>query len=366
MVELSPFPIGGPLRPDEVTGREELVRDLSERLLARRVTALLGPRRYGKTSVLRKVAADLAGVGPETVWIDLYGLSSMADLAGRLDEGLAQTRGNLRRAIATMAESMSLKLGAVTVEFTRNRLSRPDAILVARPLLQLLVKAAERHDLLLVLDEFSGVARVDGAAALLRTGLQHHYRDLSIVFAGSEPSMMRALFTDRAEPFFGQAELLEIGPMADSAVAGIVVDGFDRTGRDVGEIDQRIVAMAQGHPYRAMELADALWRCTEPGATADDAGWDLALQSVRAGVAVGSEALFQALPLGSQRVLRAIATDGKAYGATAEVLGLAAGTARTAIQALVGEGHLDRRDGKLVLTDPMFADWIRQRFPGPA
>jgi hypothetical protein len=115
-----------------------------------------------------------------------------------------------------------------------------------------------------------------------------------------------------------------------------------------------------------MELADALWRCTEPGATADDAGWELALQSVRAGVAVGSEALFQALPLGSQRVLRAIATDGKAYGATAEVLGLAAGTARTAIHALVGEGHLDRRDGKLVLTDPMFADWIRQRFPGPA
>ena len=366
MVEISPFPIGGPLRPDEITGREELVRDLSERLLARRVTALLGPRRYGKTSVLRKVAADLAGVGPETVWIDLYGLSSMADLAGRLDEGLAQTRGKLRRSVASIAESMSLKLGAVTVEFTRNRLSRPDAIMVARPLLQLLVRASERHDLLLVLDEFSGVSRVDGAAAMLRTGLQHHYRDISIVFAGSEPSMMRTLFTDRAEPFFGQAELIEIGPMSDSAVADIVADGFAATGRDAGVMEERIVRLAQGHPYRAMELADALWRVTEPGATADESAWEVALASVRASVAVGSEQLFQALPLGSQRALRAIATDGRAYGATAEVLGLAAGTANTAIKSLLGDGHLDRRDGQLVLTDPMFADWIRQRFPDPA
>lgn len=365
MVEISPFPIGGPLRPDEVTGREDLVRDLSERLLARRVTALLGPRRYGKTTVLRKVASDLAGVGPETVWIDLYGLSSMADLAGRLDEGLAQTKGRLRRAISALAESMSLKLGAVTVEFTRNRLSRPDAILVVRPLLDVLVKIAQRHSLLLVLDEFSSVSRVDGAAAVLRTGLQHHYRDLSLVFAGSEPSMMRTLFTDRAEPFFAQAELMEIGPMSETALADIVADGFQRTGRGAGATDALIARMTEGHPYRAMELADAVWRYTEPGATADETSWELALASVRASVAVGSEQLFHALALGSQRVLRSVATDGRAYGATAAVLGLHGSSATTAIRSLLGDGHLDRRDDRLVLTDPMFADWIRRRFPTP-
>ena len=36
-----------------------------------------------------------------------------------------------------------------------------------------------------VLDEFSGIADVPKAAGLLRTELQHHYRDLALVFAGS-------------------------------------------------------------------------------------------------------------------------------------------------------------------------------------
>src|SRR3546814_2510918 len=69
-MDRSPFPFQGPLAPSEVTGRDDLRRDLAARMVERRVTALLGPRRYGKTSLLRRVTADLAEVGPETIWID--------------------------------------------------------------------------------------------------------------------------------------------------------------------------------------------------------------------------------------------------------------------------------------------------------
>src|SRR3546814_12311700 len=86
-------------------------------------------------------------------------------------------------------------------------------------LLQKLVEVAQHHDLILVFDEFSGVAQVPNAAGLLRTELQHHYRDIAIVFAGSEPSTMRTLFSDQAQPFFAQADLIEIGPLTDSEIA---------------------------------------------------------------------------------------------------------------------------------------------------
>ena len=89
----SPFPYHGPLDPDQVSEREDLVRDLEARITSRRPTALLGPRRYGKTSVLRRVSADLAEAGTETVWIDLYELNSVADLAGAIDQGLDQRAG---------------------------------------------------------------------------------------------------------------------------------------------------------------------------------------------------------------------------------------------------------------------------------
>ena len=92
MVQPSPFPYFGPLAAGEVAGRDELRADLVRRMQQRRLTALLGPRRYGKTSILRQVAADLEVEGYGTVWVDLYELSSMADLAGAFDRGMASTR----------------------------------------------------------------------------------------------------------------------------------------------------------------------------------------------------------------------------------------------------------------------------------
>ena len=62
-MEVSPFPHQGPLDPDAVVGRDDLVADLIERVTERRVTALLGPRRFGKTSVMRRVVDDLERAG---------------------------------------------------------------------------------------------------------------------------------------------------------------------------------------------------------------------------------------------------------------------------------------------------------------
>jgi uncharacterized protein len=365
MVEQSPFPHHGPLLPAEVTGRDELARDLAQRLTGRKVTALLGPRRYGKTSLLRRVTADLADtVDAETIWIDLYELSSIADLAGAFDRSLSGAPSRVRQTLESIVGSFSLQLGVIGVELTKTRRDRPDPVLVLRRLLQSVVAASERHNLILVLDEFSGIAGVDHAAGILRTELQHHYRDLSIVFAGSQPSTMRLLFADQAQPFFAQADLVEIGPLGADEVIGIVESGFERTGRDAGTVAPRIATIADGHPQRAMQLADAVWWQTPEGGVADDPAWERALGIVRLDVDQGSERLFALLPAGHQKTLRVIASGGSVHGTAADVLALASGTATAAVEALHGNGWIARDDrGRLRIVDPLLADWIRRRFP---
>jgi len=362
VIERSPFPHQGPLAPFQVLGRIDLRRDLAERLVQRRLTALLGPRRYGKTSILRRVAADLAEVGPETIWIDLYEMSSMADLASAVDRGLAQVVGPTRRLLDDLAGSMSLRLGVLGVELSRSKRERPDPVLALRSLMQVIVRIAQSREIVVIFDEFSGIAGVPGAAGLLRTELQHHYQELGIAFAGSEPSTMRLLFADRAQPFFAQADLVEIGPLDDGEVTAMVSDGFSSTDRVAGPIVGPLVALADGHPQRAMQLADALWLRTEEGATADDATWSDALADVRAGVDVGSERLYALLPSGQQRTLRIVASGGSVFGTAADVVDLGPGSAQNAVQALVDRGDLVRRAGRLVVVDPLFADWLRRRF----
>ncbi|HET7489275.1 MAG TPA: hypothetical protein VFJ85_15190 [Acidimicrobiales bacterium] len=360
-MDSSPFPYQGPLEPDQVQGRDDLLADLVERVTERRVTALLGPRRYGKTSVLRRLAAQLTELA--TVWVDLYEVTSMPDVAVRFDDALGATSGRFAAAARAVAAGLSLNLGVVKVDLTGPARNRPDAGLTFHGLLEVLVTAAARHPTLLVVDEFSSIARVDGAAGALRTAVQHHYRDLGIVFAGSHPSMMRTLFTSRAEPFYGQADLVEIGPLPLAAVEAIVDEGFAATGREAGHVAGLIGAFTAGHPQRTMQLADACWRHTGAGGTAGDETWAAALADVRRATAEGMERLYSAFERGERSVLRAVARGGSIYGAEAGLLELSTGTATHARRSLLDSGDLTIGESGPVVVDPLLADWLRRRFP---
>lgn len=360
-MDRSPFPYQGPLEPAQVQGRDELIADLTGRIAGRRVTALLGPRRYGKTSVLQRIAADLTEM--TTVWVDLYEVTSMADVAVRFDGALGSTSGRFAAAARSIAAGVSINLGVVKVELTGPARKRPDPALTFAGLLEVLVAAAAREPTLLVLDEFSSIGRVQGASGALRTAIQHHYSDLGIVFAGSHPSMMRTLFSSRAEPFYGQADLVEIGPLSTAAVGEIVGSGFIVTGRHAGHVAGLIGAFTAGHPQRTMQLADACWRHTRRGATADAATWASAVEEVRRATAEGMERLYSGFERGERSVLRAVARGGSVYGAEADLLDLSTGTATHARKTLLDSGDLMQTDAGLAVVDPVLADWLRERFP---
>lgn len=361
----SPFPFQGPLRPEQVAGRDELIQKLIDRITSRRVTALLGPRRFGKTSVLRRVAYDLAQASSqETIWIDLYEIKSMADLASALDAGLAASEGPLRKRVTRLAVDLKLNLGAVAVELRQEKRLRPDPTATVHVLMDLITKASEDIPLCVVFDEFSGITGVDGGAGLLRTRLQNFYQTMGIVFAGSEPSTMSMLFSDSSQPFFAQADLLEIPPLEDGALYHSIASGFESTGRDEGGVAADLVRFANGHPQRAMQLADALWHATAEGTQATPEVWRVALDRVRSTADLSSERLYSFLPAGNQRVLRSIARTGSPYGTHAAVIDLAPGTAQAAIRRLIESGMIVRRDDdRLQIVDPLFADWLDRRFP---
>lgn len=362
-MEISPFPFQGPLAPSQVKGRGELIADLTERLTERRVSALLGPRRYGKTSVLVRVAHDLASAGTSIIWVDLYEVTSVADVALRFDTALSAATGPVRVRLGSIAASVDLNLGLLKVGFARRKDERPEPLASLHLLLDTMVSAAEDHPTVVVFDEFPGITRVDGVAGLIRTKLQHRFQDIGIVFAGSQPSLMRAMFTDKAMPFYAQADLVQVGPFTASAVTEIVNAGFLATGRDPGNLASAIYSYASGHPHRTMQAADAAWRTAEPGSPYRSEVWETALAAVRASTDLANETVYSSFVSGEKMVLRLIASQHSLYGASAELIGLASGTAQHARDSLVGAGDVVRSDNRYSLVDPVLADWIRRRLP---
>lgn len=360
-MELSPFDYTGPLPPERVRGRDELLSDLTERVTARRPTALLGPRRFGKTSVLRRLAADLAEV--TTITVDLMPVQSAHDAVRALVEALLTAEPRVTSEAERVTASLGFNLGVLRGEIRSTRASaRPDANVAFQNLVEALVQTALRQPTMVVFDEFQQIAALSNGTAVLRTHLQDHYKTIGLVFAGSAPSAMRQVFARHDQPFLHQAEIVEIAPLSLSAVVELVQSGFRETGREPGALAGLVHDFTRGHPLRTMQAAHAAWMLAEdqPGGDA----WGRALEALRRSYRATVSVLYEQLGSDQQKLLRIVANGGSPFGTAGGILELSKGGATTARKALLAEGHLlEDEDGRLVVTDPFLVDWLRTTLP---
>jgi uncharacterized protein len=196
---------------------------------------------------------------------------------------------------------------------------------------------------------------------VFRSHLQHH-RGVSYVFCGSEPSLLRALFEDRARPLYGQAEQVRLERLSYRAAHDFIGRRFEETGKDSGEVTAELVRLAEGHPQRLMLLAYHLWEHTgRAPATVSDlrVAYDAALRTVNTELRY----LWDGLSTNERRVLAAVASGLSPYANEARALvGLAStSSAQRSARALEARAVLEARDpGGLALVDPLLARWIRR------
>lgn len=111
-----------------------------------------------------------------------------------------------------------------------------------------------------------------------------------------------------------------------------------------------------------MQLADAAWAALDAGAE-DATVWEIALDRCRVETADSHESRFSSLAPVEQAVLRLAATDGALFGRGAELLAVSRSSAQRTRKRLVDLGQMTVRDDAARVVDPLYADWIRNRFP---
>lgn len=370
MVSENPFEYLRPLPPEAVPGREELVDGLVGAVRARELVAVLGPRRYGKTSILGKVAQIAVEVDVSAaVTVDCFGVASVGEFAVRFERAMGQLSGKVARTVRRLfgAGEVGVSLApGVGFKATFGRRDAPDPRSALHELLGALVTAGETHGgVLLVLDEFQDVAPIEGLDAILRSHLQHA-RDVAVLFAGSRPSLLRALFEDRARPFYGQARLVEVGRLDPATAATIVTDAFDSTGKDAGDGGELLASFVDGHPQRLMLCAHVLWDLVDPGTVASTEVVGAAFDKVREMTVLEHRAALDSLDRTHRDALRAVAAFGTPYARVVErTLGLGQGSARSALRALLADGLVEELESGWRVVDPLLADWIRNELPPP-
>ena len=366
MADANPFVYSRPVAPEDVLDREEEVAQLLSLAGGGHYVRLFAPRRFGKTSLLRKTLAEAERGGELVpVLVDLYGVLSYADVTIRIERAYAQLRGTVRRTIESILRTtgLGLSLGAPGISVKLQLEPRTDPLPALHALLDLPERVAERSGsrVLVALDEFQDITKVQDFDKLLRSHIQHQGESASYVFCGSEPGMMRELFDVKGRPLYGQAEPLRLGRLADQDVAAYIAERFSRTKRSADRVLDALLSTARGHPQRAMLLAHRLWDEVSPGKSGDEDEWQAALARTRSQVAAEFDALWRGLETNEQRALRALALFPEApYGARAlGAVDLKKSGAHYAVRSLLAKGELEEENGRAVFVDPLFELWLR-------
>ncbi|MFL5927096.1 MAG: AAA family ATPase [Gaiellaceae bacterium] len=288
----NPFTYGDLASDESFTDRDEELGRLKSDVRNGQNVAVIAPRRYGKSSLVKAALSGLIGEGFLVVEVDLMTTPTKERLAAKLaksihdDVATAVLRAKERLRIfgsLRIVPSMTVDThGVMSFGFSAAR-AEGDVDATIERLLELPAEIAadQGRRLVVSFDEFQEVTSIDPRLPALMRAVFQQQRDVAHVYAGSKRDMMRRLFDDEHEPFYRSAKTMEIGAIPVPLFADFVKAQFDRTDRGVSdEAVDRLLAITGGHPYATQELAYALWEEIPEGFSGSVADLDEALRAV--------------------------------------------------------------------------------------
>jgi uncharacterized protein len=368
---------------DRVAELDHLVRDLA----AGQKVFLISPRRYGKSSLIRRALATMARRGTLTVEVTVSSFSSyVAFLEGyaralvaaetKWDRARSWLRDAIRSARAEVRYTPDPSLqtpgtGALSVSFPGVKTGR-DVSRLAEEVFALPARLAtmRRRRVVVALDEFQAIGGFNGGSVehAMRAAVQVQ-RDVGYVFAGSEPSLMERMLGPK-RPFYKAGPVIRLDKIPADEFALSIDLRFSRSGvRPETGLGAAIVELAGNLPYDVQRLAHETWdEVRERGrrrASLDDL--HLALKRLLAEQQIMFEAIWQRLTLAQRAALRAVVLeDGRellsADARTRHRLG-GPSTVQASLAALIRDDLVVRDGARYVVVDSLLREWVaRQTF----
>jgi uncharacterized protein len=377
----NPFQYGAELKPSQIVNRREELRDVQRAILDHGRLFLLGPRRFGKTAILRAAAAAAERQGAVVIRLDAEAYPGVDGLvraivtesARKLKSDVAKTGERILRFFSRLRPSISYDPGdnswSGTLGSVKNAETDQTGLLIDAIDGLARLAADVKKPTALMIDEFQKVIEQGGESteAQLRAAMQRH-TDVGFIFAGSKTTLLNDMTLNPARPFYrlGVRHFLESLPRDE--FSQFITNGFTRGGYRVDPAAvQGILDHAEDVPYNVQALASVAWELlTDEDAEAlTPAVVQRALRLLVERDGPFYLTVWNGLTTVQQRVLTAaVRENGTALtsGAVTQKYGVSASTMSKALKFLENRGLLRREDLKdsvrVRLEDPFFAAWL--------
>jgi hypothetical protein len=364
---LQEVPVEAPL-----CDRENELKELLSYSEAGANVVIFSPRRFGKTSLVRRVQSRLAKNGAVVIFADFFGVGSVEDVAARLAKavyGFTHGKPSLwKTALRTLLSfrpvlkpdpSGGISLSVEPASVGRSGLELLDETIVA---LHRFIESAQQlvH---IALDEFQEIVTLKEALqieAVLRTHIQR--QKASYFFIGSRRRVLLGIFNERQRPFFQSAINYPLGLLPSADLAKFISWQFRENGKLCTEDMALSLASLVGcHPYYSEKLGFFVYEMAD---AVTEETIQAGLQKLIVSEKPVFEAILQGLSPHQRLLLKAIALESAKKvlaGGYIQRHGLGStGGVQHSTRQLEDLDLIERREGQgpWQLVDPILAMWL--------
>ena len=367
----NPFVTTGYAGAEFFCDREKETEDIIRYLTNGNNVALISPRRYGKSDLLRHCFAQKTIIDNYyTFIVDIYSTKTVAEMVGKLGSAILETlkpKGKktwekFLAILSSVRSGISFDInGQPSWTMSVGDIHSPTATLDE---IFTYLQNADRP-CLVVIDEFQQITKYGdpNIEAEIRTRVQY-CSNAHFVFSGSRRQLMGTIFTSPARPFYQSVTLYHLDRLPLDRYSEFCTNLFEKRGKhlDIAVVNH-LYKQFDGVTYYMQRVMNELFSQTAVGATCVENDVSKAVDEIIAVSSTIYEDLMYQLPEKQSRVLIAVAKDGSAKNVTSGSFTKrhslpSPNSVKSAIPALIDKGLLTQDKGVYKVYDLFFAIWL--------
>lgn len=373
-MEILPFMYGKVAEMQDFTDRESESKRLSQNFVSLINTLIISPRRWGKTSLVKKVASQIMSenkdirvcimevfnVRNEEEFYIYYAQSLIKATSNRWEEWVENAKTFLSRLLPKVTffsdNQAEISFGVEWEDLKRN----PDDII---DLAETIAKA-KGIKIIVCIDEFQSIGNFSDPLAFqrkLRAHWQHH-QHVGYCLYGSKRHWMQDIFSNIEMPFYKFGDILFLEKINNKTWGKFIQKRFKDTGKSISANQARyLAAQVENHSYYVQQLAQQAWLRTKTACSV--AIIDDSLQSIKNQLSLLFVSLSETLTVTQLYFLRAIIEGETTFGQEnlkKYQLGTSANIIR--IKAALLSKEIIDITSKIEIQDPIFKLWLKEDY----
>lgn len=371
-----PFAYGKIVEDADFTDRMDETAHLMGNFLSLTNTAIISPRRWGKSSLVAKAIKSVAKEQKDILFVrlnifkcdtpqefySLFAKKTMEEISTSAESLLSNAKEFISKLLPKLTISDPLNQYEIALGVDVKNTPIGEDILD----LPQQIATKKKKKVVVCIDEFQQIGEYHDTLKFQKTLRSHwqNHPDVAYILYGSKRHMMLHIFGEYSSPFYRFGDMMFLPKIANEEWKKYLVDRFKDSGKSISsDLAGYLAEQVENHPYYVQQLAQYTWLRTSDACSKDIV--DNALQAMLDSFNLQFINLMDTLTEKQRNFLCAVSEGEKKLSSVDTLQRYQLGTSgnlRIIKDALKKRDLIDVTGKDIQIQDPILKRWIIQEY----